>query len=74
MSSLSGDSESNVLEPANYVSSKPWFLTYNPDFKEVFIWKSGRRMQLKDGSSSGPVTTVSIYDDENKIISVSEAW
>ena len=62
-------SETSLLDPVN-PSSKPWFLTFNDEFKELFIWKNGRRMQLKDGSSSGPVSTVSAHDVDG-IITVS---
>lgn len=62
-------SEDSLLEPIS-PSLKPWFLTFNPAFKELFIWKSGRRMQLKDGSSSGPVSSVSAHDVD-RLITVS---
>ena len=32
------------------------------DLNDVLIWKSGCRMKLKDGTSSGPVRTVTFQD------------
>ena len=40
------------------VSSKQWFLTLNEEHQEVFIWKDGMRLKLKDQSSGGPVKEV----------------
>ena len=56
MASGSSTSAESMLE--SQVSSKPWHLTFFD--KQVYIWKSGSRMKLKNGSSSGPVTTSSI--------------
>lgn len=44
------------------VSSKPWHLTFSDEEKLVLLWKSGSRMKLKDGSSSGPVTATSFLE------------
>lgn len=52
-------STTSSAQSALAVSSKPWHLTFFDEEKQVFIWKSGSRMKLKDGSSSGPVTAVS---------------
>lgn len=54
-------------------SSKPWHLTYSSEFKEVFIWKNGMRMKLKDGTSGGPVTSVSVLDAADRTITVSKS-
>lgn len=64
MASISDSSVSSV-------SSKPWFLTYIEEFNEVFLWKNGSRMKLKDGSSSGPVTDVSVLDVLANTVTVS---
>ena len=47
------------------ISSKKWFLTFN-DHEELFIWKSGLRLKLKNGSSSGPVEKVKVHDEQEK--------
>lgn len=63
-------SESSFSEPST-ASSKPWHLTYNSEFKEVFIWKNGTRMKLKDGNSGGPVTSLSVLDAVDRTVTVS---
>ena len=68
--SYSVSSEGSVSESIN-ASSKPWHLTYNLEFKELFIWKNGIRMKLKDGNSGGPVTSVSILSIVDKTVTVS---
>ena len=52
-------------------TSKPWFLTFNPGSKDVLVWKNGLRMKLRDGSSSGPATAVSILSEREKTVTVS---
>lgn len=52
------------------VSSKSWHLTFNGVEKEVFIWKSGGRMRLQDGSSSGPVRATSFLEAD--VVNVSK--
>ena len=44
------------------VSSKPWFLTYNVDDSDVFVWRDGVRMKLRNGDSAGTVVSVSVSD------------
>jgi len=41
-------------------SSKPWFLTFDPQSKDVLIWKNGLRLKLRDGTTSGRITGVSV--------------
>lgn len=65
-------SDSSFSELAT-ASTKPWLLTYNMEVKEVFIWKNGVRMKLKDGTSSGPVTSVSVLDTAERTITVSQS-
>jgi len=48
------------VQNTSKVSSKPWHLTFFE--KQVFIWKSGFRMKLTDGSSSGPVASTSFLN------------
>ena len=52
-------------------TSKPWFLTFNPGLKDVLVWKNSLRMKLRDGSSSGPATAVSILSEREKTVTVS---
>lgn len=53
------------------VSSKSWDLTYNPEHKEMLIWKDGMRLKLKDGNSSGRVTAISIINLQAGTVTVS---
>ena len=55
------------------ISSKPWHLTHVnlDDLSEIFIWKNGCRMKLKDGTSSGPVTAVTFRNNVDKVVTVS---
>ena len=66
----SASNEGSLMELTT-ASSKPWHLTYASEFKEVFIWKNGLRMKLKDGTSSGPVTSVSVLDAVDGTVTVS---
>ena len=50
-------------------TDRPWFLTLN---SEVFVWKSGIRLKLKDGSSSGTVTEASVLSAAERTITVSD--
>ena len=52
-------------------TAKPWFLTFNPESKDVLIWKNGVRLKMKDGSASGQVTAVSVLSESEKTVSVS---
>ncbi len=64
---------SSISLDAVNVSSKPWHLTYVDldGLKEIFIWKNGCRMKLKDGKSSGPVTSVTFRNKVDKVVTVS---
>jgi len=53
------------------VSSKPWYLTFNEEYKELLIWKSGIRLKLKNGCTGGPVKSVAVRDDRRRIVTVS---
>ena len=53
---------SSTANTSGTVSSKPWFLTYNADESDVFVWKDGARMKLKNGDSAGSVVSVSASD------------
>lgn len=44
------------------VSTKPWFLTYIEAESDVFVWKDGVRMKLRNGDSAGTVVSVSPAD------------
>lgn len=61
---------SSVLEGTT-ISSKPWFLTFNEEYNELLIWKSGTRLKLKDGSTCGQVRSSAILDEANRILVVS---
>ena len=53
-------------------TDRPWFLTLNSEVNEVFVWKSGIRLKLKDGSSSGTVTEASVLSAAERTITVSD--
>ena len=65
MSSVASSSARSVS------SSKPWFLTLNPDNKDVLIWKSGIRLKLSDGTSTGRVTSAAVTKRHAGSITVS---
>ena len=52
-------------------TDKPWFITWNHESKEVLVWKYGVRLKLRDGSSSGRVTEVSVLNSADKTVTVS---
>ena len=52
--------DSGSDQDGHSVSSKQWFLTYNEDHQELFIWRKGMRLKLKDGTSGGPVKEVDV--------------
>ena len=57
---------------ATHVSAKPWFLTFNEETRDVFVWKNGIRLQLKEGGeSAGGIRSVSIRNVQDKTIYVS---
>ena len=66
-------SVSTSIAIASNASSKPWFLTFDPETNDVLIWKSGMRLKLKDGSSSGRVTAISVLSGLEKTITVSRS-
>ena len=55
----------------SYVSTKPWFLTFSEETRDVFVWKSGIRLQLKEGESAGGVRSVSVRSIKDRTITVS---
>lgn len=56
---------STSIASATQVSSKPWFLTFNAETRDLFIWKK------KEGESAGGVRSASVLSIENKTITVS---
>ena len=56
---------------AVHVSSKPWFLTFNADTNDVFVWRNDVWLRLKDGESTGSVRSVAILSDKDKTVTVS---
>ena len=60
-----------AISVASTVSSKPWYLTFNQEYGELFIWKSGVRLKVKDGGTCGAVQSVAVADDAKRIIAVS---
>ena len=65
--STSGNSQGLSLPSA---STKPWFLTYNPETNDVFIWKSGLCLEVK-GESAGSVRSISLLSKREKTVVVS---
>ena len=65
--STSGNSQGSSLPSA---STKPWFLTYNPETNDVLIWKSGLRLKVK-GESAGSVRNISLLSKDDKTVVVS---
>ena len=63
---VSGASSSHL-----HASSKSWSLTLNPESKDVFVWKSGARLKLKDGQSAGRVREANVLDSKETIVTVS---
>ena len=55
VSKTSGTANSSIT-----VSSKLWFLTYNANESDVFVWKDGVRMKLKNSDSAGRELSVPI--------------
>ena len=62
---------STSIASATQVSSKPWFLTFNAETRDLFIWKNSIRLKLKEGESAGGVRSASVLSIENKTITVS---
>lgn len=54
------------------VTTKPWFLTFNSAEGDVFAWKDGARLKLKNGQSAGRVKTVCVLSAEDGTVTVSE--
>ena len=52
------------------VTSKSWFLTLNEDGGDVFVWKEGTRLKLKNGQSAGRVRAVFVLSAEEKSVTV----
>ena len=50
VSKTSGTANSSIT-----VSSKSWFLTYNANESDVFVWKDGVQMKFKNSDSAGSV-------------------
>ena len=51
------------------VTRKPWFLTSNDG--EVFAWKDGVRLKLRNGQSAGRVRAIAVLCDKEKTVTVS---
>ena len=54
-----------------HVSSKAWFLTFNADTNDVFVWRNDVRLRLKGGESTGSVRSVTVLSDKEKTVTVS---
>ena len=65
--STSGNSQGSSLPSA---STKPCFLTYNPETNDVFIWKSVLRLKVK-GESAGSVRSILLLSKDDKTVVVS---
>ena len=63
-SSVKSSSVSNI-------SKSSWFITYERESKDVFVWKNDVRLKLNDGSSAGCVTAIQLMDADRGIVQVS---
>ncbi len=59
--SVDGNSQSGSSKKTR-VSDKPWHMTWNESTKQLFIWKSGRRLYIGDGVSAGPASAIESID------------
>lgn len=75
-SSSVADSAPSVASDAAKVgsSSKLWFLTFNPENNDVFIWKTGIRLKLSDGTSTGKVLSATIAHDTILTVSIKHGY
>lgn len=64
VASTSGSSKTSV-------TTKPWFVTYNEEDKDVLIWKQGERLKLQNGSSAGRVLRIVVADKAARVVKVS---
>ena len=71
MSASARASESRQHGKTN-VTSKPWFVTFNEENDDVFVWKNGLHLKLANGKSAGCVREVCVLNQEDKTISVSD--
>ena len=62
-------SKSSVYGSSKQVSFKPWFLTCVEG--DVFGWKEGARLKLKNGQSAGCVKAISVLSTNDKTVTVS---
>ena len=62
--------DSSNAKAARTVTLKSWFLTLNEDGGDVFVWKEGGRLKLRNGQSAGRVRAVSVLCAEEKSITV----
>ena len=65
--SVSGYSLGVPVPNSTYVSKSPWFLTINPDNKDVLVWKRGVRLRGSDARSVGPVKGIKVNQKDNSI-------
>ncbi len=59
--SVDGDSQSGSSKKSR-VSDKPWHMTWNASTKQLYVWKSGRRLDIGGGVSAGPVSAIECID------------
>lgn len=57
---------------AKSVSTKPWFLTFSEETRDVFVWKNGMRLQV-NGQSVGGVVNACVCRARDGTITVSMA-
>ena len=51
-------------------SRKPWFLSFDPETKLMFIWKEGMRLKLKGGVSFGNVESINLQSEKDGTVQV----
>lgn len=61
--------KSSAHRSSNQVSFKPWFLTCVDE--DVFGWKDGARLKLKNGQSAGRVKAISVLNANDNTVTVS---
>ena len=45
------------------ISTKPWFLTFDPANDDVLIWKNNCRLRVSENEGCGRVTDVAVLDE-----------
>ena len=67
-SEMSSVSSRSSHHGSKEVTFKPWFLTCVES--DVFGWKDGARLKLKDGQLAGHIGAISVLTSEDKTVTV----